>query len=388
MTQQNPSPGLGSTSSNVPTLVSASTVSHLLIEPIIPADNGEFIAQAIRNAQQFVWLEVYLLTQSNVIDALIQAAQSLQSATNPTSPTDSSVTVVQSQVRVILEPRAYNNAAGRSFQDIEQQLTNAGVAVQQNATRLGWGGETHAKFMIVDGKVAYIMSANLTTYSIGYADAQGMQLASNREYIVIDADPQQISTLMTLFTADWDANAPRFDPTLLQSSALVVSPSFAGGKNNVVGNALAVLQQLIQSAQQTIQIEMEEIHENEQFRIIEKALVDAVAAKVVVQLILPADPTNGKATTQVDISYLINGGVQVQLITAPIMHAKMILVDATVQNGQIVGGLAFVGSQNLSTEGLENNREVGLVISDANALFTLWQTFKEDWANSQIPLQQ
>ena len=58
--------------------------------------------------------------------------------------------------------------------------------------------------------------------------------------------------------------------------------------------------------QQSIQIEMEEIHENEQYLIIEKALVDAVTAKVVVQLILPADPTNGKATTQVDVSYLAN----------------------------------------------------------------------------------
>ncbi len=388
MTQQNPSPGLGSTSSNVPTFVSASPVNQLLIEPLIPADNGEIIAQAIRSAQQFVWLEVYLLTQSNVMNALIQAAQSLSSATNPTATTGSAATADQSKVRVILEPRAYGSAAGHTFQDIEQQLTNAGVAVQQNATHLGYGGETHAKFMIVDGKIAYIMSANLTTYSIGYADAQGMQAASNREYIVIDADPQRISTLMTLFTADWDANAPRFDPALLQSSALVVSPSFVGGKNNVVGNALAVLQQLIQSAQQSILIEMEEIHENEQYRIIEKALIDAVAANVVVQLILPADPTNGKATTQVDISYLTGGGVQVQLITAPIMHAKLILVDANVQNGQIVGGLAFVGSQNLSTEGLENNREVGLIISDASALFMLWQTFKQDWGNAQPPLQQ
>jgi len=388
MTQQNLPSNSGSTSSNVPTLVSASTVNQLLIEPLIPADNGEFIAQAIRNAKQFVWLEVYLLTQSNVIAALIQAAQSLQSATNLPATTDAPATVDQSKVRVILEPRAYSTAAGHSFQDIEQQLTNAGVAVQKNATQLGYGGETHAKFMIVDGQVAYIMSANLTTYSIGYADAQGMQPASNREYIVIDSDPQRISTLMTLFTADWDTNAPRFDPTLLQSSALVVSPSFAGGKNNVVGNALAVLQQLIQSAQRTIQIEMEEIHENEAYRIIEKALVDAVTANVVVQLILPADPTNGKATTQVDISYLINGGVQVQLITTPIMHAKLILVDANVQNGQVVGGLAFVGSQNLSTNGMENNREVGLVISDANALYMLWQTFNQDWNNSQIPPQQ
>src|SRR5579863_4545554 len=111
MTQQNPSPGLGSTTSNVPTLVSAATVNQLLVEPLVPADNGEFIAQAIRSAQQFVWLEVYLLTQSNVIDALIQAAQSLQPSTSSTATTDASATIDQSKVRVILEPRAYGTAA-------------------------------------------------------------------------------------------------------------------------------------------------------------------------------------------------------------------------------------------------------------------------------------
>ena len=65
------------------------------------------------------------------------------------------------------------------------------------------------------------------------------------------------------------------------------------------------------------------------------------------------------------------------------MHAKMILVDAMLENGQFVSGPAFIGSQNLTTAAIANNREVGLVISDPTILNQLWQTFQQDWGNSQ-----
>jgi phosphatidylserine/phosphatidylglycerophosphate/cardiolipin synthase-like enzyme len=150
-----------------------------------------------------------------------------------------------------------------------------------------------------------------------------------------------------------------------------------------VGNALAVVTRLIQGAQHTLQIEMEEIHEN--YPAIEQQLVNAAAQQVTVQVILPDKPTQGKMTTQTDIGFLTKSGVQVQYSSpsTPIMHAKMILVDALLENGQVVSGTAFVGSQNLTTAAIENNREVGLVISDPQVLNQLWQTFQQDWSNSQ-----
>src|SRR5205085_10808162 len=116
------------------------------------------------------------------------------------------------------------------------------------------------------------------------------QPAVNREYILLDADQQRVNTLITLFRTDWgDPAVPHFDPALLQSSALVVSPSFGASKKNIVGNALAVLTQLIQSAQHTLQIEVEEIHEN--YPALEQLLIDAAARQVTVQVILPDKPT-------------------------------------------------------------------------------------------------
>ena len=82
-------------SSGLSSIVSVSAVKQCIVEPLSPADGGEFIAQAIRNAQQSIWLEVYLLTHSHVIDALVQAA-----APDPT-------TGIKKDIRVILEKMAY-----------------------------------------------------------------------------------------------------------------------------------------------------------------------------------------------------------------------------------------------------------------------------------------
>jgi phosphatidylserine/phosphatidylglycerophosphate/cardiolipin synthase-like enzyme len=56
------------------------------------------------------------------------------------------------------------------------------------------------------------------------------------------------------------------------------------------------------------------------------------------------------------------------------MHAKIIVVD---------GKTAFVGSENISTQSLDRNRELGIIVSDAGVLNTLQSTFQKDWTVSQ-----
>lgn len=420
MTQNTPTPAMpgssgssaNSGSSGLSSIVCVSTVKQCIVEPLNPADGGEFIAQAILSAQQSIWLEVYLLTHSHVINALAQAA-----APDP-------ATGLKKDIRIILEQWAYPFSAtppgGASsgvtalppapaspahtvahtdsatfagnatsyqmptYQMVKQQLNAAGIEVRANSTPLIRGGKTHAKYMLIDGHTAYIMTANLTTDSIGSPAAHGNPYAArNREYIVIDEDPGRLSTLKAIFSADWDANAPRFDASQLQSSALVVSPSA-----NNQGNASSIVMQLLQQAQSSLMIEMEEIHELPAPGVIEQALMDAVARNVQVQVILPSNPMSGKATTQDDLNALTAGKVQIRTSQQPIMHAKMILVDAqyatdAAGNQQVTGGIAFIGSQNLTTAGLNQSREVGIMVSDTNMLTLLWQSFQLDWAHSQ-----
>ena len=53
------------------------------------------------------------------------------------------------------------------------------------------------------------------------------------------------------------------------------------------------------------------------------------------------------------------------------MHAKLIVSDSTV---------AFAGSENFSSTSLDENRELGLMVSDPHALAIFTHTFAQDWA--------
>ena len=76
-----------------------------------------------------------------------------------------------------------------------------------------------------------------------------------------------------------------------------------------------------------------------------------------VELILPM-PSSSSATNP-DVSRLESGGVQVRYSTTLYMHAKLIIVDST---------LGFTGSENFSSNSLDNNRELGIVIGDPQAV--------------------
>jgi len=53
---------------------------------------------------------------------------------------------------------------------------------------------THEKSIVVDGKKAYIMTANLV-YSA---------FTSNREYGIITSDPAEVQEIQDCFNADWE----------------------------------------------------------------------------------------------------------------------------------------------------------------------------------------
>lgn len=151
-----------------------------------------------------------------------------------------------------------------------------------------------------------------------------------------------------ILRADWDHTTPA-----LQQPRLVVSPV----------NSRADLLALIGSARQTIQIEDEEFYDQPS----EDALIAAARRGVTVDVTLPAGATGESA----DIARLVQGGVHVRLLTAPYLHAKLLIVD---------GGVAFVGSQNFSSTSLDQNREVGIVLADPQALSALAQVFAQDWS--------
>ncbi len=163
-----------------------------------------------------------------------------------------------------------------------------------------------------------------------------------------------MSAAISIFQADWDHTPASFnDPNL------VVSPV----------NSRNAFLTLINSTHSTLLLETEEMNDT----VIEQALVNVAQHGIHVQVILPAPQGSSIDTNSQGIATLRQGGVQVREDARFYMHAKMIVVD---------GQRAFVGSENISAQSLDQNRELGILVADAGVLNTLQQTFQGDWADS------
>jgi cardiolipin synthase A/B len=297
---------------------------QIFVEP----DAGEHsITDAIASAKKSLWLEMYLLTDHNVIRALEEAAQR------------------GVDVRVMLEAHPYGSGSGSPAETLDR-LKAAGIQAETTNPSFAL---THEKGMLIDSNTVYIMTTNFTLSALG-----GTGKIRNREYGIIDSNPQDVQAVNAIFNADWNRTDVHFD-----DPNLVVSPI----------NSRNVFLSLINSAHRVLVIEAEEMNDMS----IEQALENAAQRGVRVQIILPApDALSGDSNSQ-GIQTIRQENVRVREDTHLYMHAKMIVVD---------GQRAFVGSENISAASLDQNRELGIIISAPNVLNTLQQTFQGDWEDS------
>ena len=285
------------------------------------------ITDAIRAAHRSIWVEMYLLTDTTVINALEDAAnQGLD-------------------VRVMLEPHPFESSPV-TVQSTLEKLKAAGIKVNQTNPIFQL---THAKFLLLDGATLFLLTANLSHDALG-----GTKQVTNREYLLEDTETADVSEAQAIFTADWNRTTPSLsDPNLL------VSPI----------NARVKLLALIASARTSIQIENEETQDTQ----IENALAQAARRGVSIQVVLPA-PTGRQDSNAAGVALLRKAGISVRGDKQYYIHAKLMLIDQT---------RAYVGSENISTASLDDNRELGLIVADPATLSTLATTFSSDYAISQ-----
>ena len=300
-------------------LPKAQQTRKLFIEP----DAGEsIILDAINTAHRSIWLEMYLLTDTSIIQALENVAHH------------------KVAVRVMLEPAPYG---GGSPQDVIDELKLAGIMVKTTSPNFTL---THEKGMVIDGNTAFIMSCNFT-----YSALNG----TNREYGVIDTVAQDVQGVTDIFNADWNRTLPH-----ITNASLVISPT----------NSRTALTTLIMSAKKTLILEEEEMLDDS----VEQALVSAAHRGVSVQVILPTPYKGESDSNSSGIAVLKKGSVQVKEDPQLYIHAKMIVAD---------GVQAFVGSENISAPSLDGNRELGILLTDKGTLMTLQKTFQQDWLVSR-----
>ena len=218
-------------------------------------------------------------------------------------------------VRVILDPAPYQDAGAN--QPAYDQLAAAGAVVRWSSSRYAY---THAKAFTVDHARLVVLTLNLT----------GDGLGSNREYVALDDDPSDVAAAEAIFAAD-ALGATTGAP----AGRLVTSPE----------SSRPTLLTLIDAAQASLALETEELTDG----VMVEALLAARARGVALTLAWPGPAAGaGSAFTR-----LVAAGATVRAVTAPPIHGKVVVADDRT---------LYIGSVNLSTTSLDDNRELGLLL--------------------------
>jgi cardiolipin synthase A/B len=252
---------------------------------------------------------------------------------------------VLTEVYLLSDPEIITAIASRSGQILLEEHPFGGNNLNQKTkTMLGslvsWTNPayalTHAKFMVFDNQAVCILNLNLTKTAF----------TKNREYNICSENKADVAEATNIFLAD--AGRQEYQPT---DPHLVVSPVNSRGK----------LTALINSAQKTLDIEVEVINDDQ--------LIELIAAKaksIPVRLITPDKKS-------VDNPAVPN--VQTKTLSSPYPHAKLIIADLS---------RAYTGSVNLSTQSLDRNRELGILVSQPDIIQRLNETFAKDWESANL----
>jgi phosphatidylserine/phosphatidylglycerophosphate/cardiolipin synthase-like enzyme len=230
-----------------------------------------------------------------------------------------------------------NRGGEKSLRKLEMRLLEAGVKVARTSDDLI---RYHDKLMVIDRRVLYVMSFNLTHLDISHS----------RGFGIITRKGKFVDEALRLIEADIARQ-----PFQSKLDTFVVSPV----------NARKQLGDFIRGAKTELLIYDPKIADREMIR----ALSDRVKKNVTVRVI---------GTTGKKYRTLIGE------LREPVfrLHTRTIIRDRR---------MAFVGSQSLRQQELDNRREVGLVIRDRKMVSELLETFETDWemkiapAKIQIP---
>jgi len=225
---------------------------------------------------------------------------------------------------------AYANHGGeKSLRKLEMRLLDNGVTVSRTAADLV---RYHDKLLIIDRRVLYMLSFNLTYLDVDHS--RGFGVITRKKRVVHEA--------LKLLAAD-NERAP-YEAGL---DTFIVSP--VNARKQLVG--------LIRRARKELLI-------------YDPHLVDAAMLKAL----------NERRHQGVDVRVIGSAGrtghrLKVRALEGFRLHARAIIRDRRE---------AFVGSQSLRKGELDSRREVGLIVRDSKVVGRLRDTFHADWAATEF----
>lgn len=284
----------------------------------LPDDGESAIYNFVNSATSSIDITIYEIKDTTLVDDLI-------------AQEDAGVTV-----RVIMDEKhqSYDAAA-------YDALTAAGVGVVWSSTAFTY---THQKTITVDDRESYISTGNFdTTY-----------YATSRDYGVFDTNAEDVAAIESVFNADYtDTSITPSDGT-----DLVWSPT----------DSQSQLLALINGAQYSLDIEQEEFSDTA----LVDAIVDAINRGVTVRVVVE-DPSDYST----EVSEVTSAGGSVvgySSSTGFYIHAKAIVADYGTSSAKV-----FLGSENFSDNSLNDNRELGLIVSDSAVISGVESAFNSDF---------
>ena len=222
-----------------------------------------------------------------------------------------------------------------------------------HAVKVTWSSPkyryTHQKTLVVDGSQAVIMTANLTS----------QYYTTSRDFLVVDTNPADVAAITAVFNADFTHTAVRPG----DGSDLAWSPTDSEGK----------LLGLINGATSSLRIYSEEMGDTT----VENALIRAAKRGVDVQVC--GENESGEYNSA--YSRLARAGIHISYYNSPTgfyIHGKVIEADYGTAHAKV-----FIGSENFSNTSLNDNRELGLIISSHAVMSAIADTFASDFRNGQ-----
>ena len=251
-------------------------------------------------------------------------------------------------------------AAGRGVRvrvilDQRERSANSGAYAYLSSHRVTvtWSSPdyryTHQKTVIIDGARAVIMTANLTS----------RYYATSRDFLVLDTERADVSAITAVFDADFIGTAVRPG----DGSHLVWSPT--DSEDRLLG--------LINGARSSLRIYSEEMGD----RTVENALVKEAERGVGVQV------CGENESGEYDRAYakLARAGIRISYYSSSAgfyIHGKVVEADYGTARAKV-----FIGSENFSSTSLNQNRELGLIISSHPVMSAIASTFAADFRNGK-----
>jgi cardiolipin synthase A/B len=236
--------------------------------------------------------------------------------------------------------------------DRQERSTNDGAYhyLAAHGVKVTWSSPafeyTHQKTIVIDGKTALIMTANLTS----------RYYATSRDFLIEDTKHADLKAITAVFSADFAHRS--IQPS--DGRDLVWSPT----------NAQATLLGLINGATRSLRVYSEEMGDTT----IEDALIKAAHRGVSVKVC--GENTGGEYDSA--FARLARAGVQVSYYSSRsgfYIHGKVVEADYGTHHA-----LAFIGSENFSSTSLHRNRELGLVTADGKVLASMAAAFRGDFS--------